>query len=62
MRGPLRAVELSHGSHAVQPAEAVVALTQEEEAGLVAALESLQAGKALAHEEVTSKLWAPQRR
>ena len=40
----------------MQPAEDVVALTPEEEAGLVAALESLQAGKGVAHEEVRKRV------
>jgi hypothetical protein len=53
---PAELKDLPAGDYAVQPAEDVVALTQEEEAGLVAALESLQAGKGVAHEEVRKRV------
>jgi hypothetical protein len=53
---PAELKELPAGDYAVQPAEDVVALTPEEEAGLVAALESLQAGKGVAHEEVRKRV------
>jgi hypothetical protein len=47
---------LPAGDYAVQPAEDVVALAPEEEAGLVSALESLKAGKGVAHEEVRKRV------
>ena len=53
---PAELKDLPAGDYAVQPAEDLVALTPEEEAGLVAALESLQAGKGVAHEEVRRRV------
>ena len=42
--------------YAVQSADEVIALTPEEEEGLVAALESLQAGRGVAHEDVRKRV------
>jgi hypothetical protein len=53
---PAELKDLPAGDYAVQPAEDVVPLTPEEEAGLVAALESLQGGQGLAHEEVRKRM------
>ncbi len=53
---PAELKDLPAGDYAVQPAEDVLALTPVEEAGLVAALESLQAGKGVAHEEVRRRV------
>jgi len=53
---PAELKDLPAGDYAVQPAEDVVDLTPDEEADLVAALESLQAGKGVAHEEVRKRV------
>jgi hypothetical protein len=53
---PAELKERPAGDYPPQPAEDVVGLAPEQEAGLVAALESLQAGKGLAHEDVRKRV------
>jgi hypothetical protein len=47
---------LPAGTYVVQPAEELTALSPEEEAGLVAALESVRAGKGIEHEAVRARV------
>jgi hypothetical protein len=53
---PTELKELPAGDYAVQPAEDLLALTPDEEDGLLTALDSLQAGKGVAHEDVRKRV------
>ena len=48
--------ELAPGTYVLQPAEELTSLTEDEEKGLVEALESVRAGKGIEHEGVRSRV------
>lgn len=53
---------LPPGKYVLQPAEKLVALTPEEEAGIEQALQSIADGRGIAHDEVRKRILALQER
>ena len=53
---PEKLRDLPAGTYVIEPASELVSLTEDEERGLVEALESLRAGRGISHDEVRARV------